>query len=81
MNLIIFIYRIHLKRAKTWGYLINGSYNGIIGEMINGTVDISATPFMYSIERLDVVGFTVQVYLAELKIKHAYKFTFIQFLI
>ena len=49
--------------------------------MINGTVDISATPFMYLIERLDVVEFTVQVYLAELNIKIAYKFTFIQFLI
>ena len=77
MNLIIFICRIHLKRSATWGYKINGSFNGIIGEMIQGTVDISASPFMYTIERLDVVEFTVQVYRARLKIKHTYKFTFI----
>ena len=77
MNLIIFIYRIHLKRSATWGYLINGSFNGIIGEMIKGIVDISATPFMYTKERLDVAEYTVQVYRARLKIEQAYKFTFI----
>ena len=56
--------RIHLTRASTWGYLINGSFDGILGDMIKGIVDISATPFQYKIERIDVCEYTVPVYQA-----------------
>ena len=55
---------MHLTRATSWGYLINGSFNGILGDMVKGIVDIGATPFMYKRERLDVCEFTVQSYFA-----------------
>ncbi|KAK2576493.1 hypothetical protein KPH14_005819 [Odynerus spinipes] len=53
---------MNLIRGKTWGYLINGTWNGIIADMIRGVVDISVTPFQYKMARLDVVEYTVQSY-------------------
>lgn len=57
--------RINLSRGETWGYLINGTFNGIIGDMIKGIVDVGVTPFQFKPERLDVMDFTVQAYVAE----------------
>jgi hypothetical protein len=48
-----------LFRGTTWGYKVNESFNGILGDMIKGTIDISATPFRWKIERLDVLEYTV----------------------
>ena len=53
-----------MTKAKTWGYIVNGTFNGILGDMINGIVDISAAPFLYSLERIDVCEWTVQTYFA-----------------
>ncbi|KAL7298339.1 hypothetical protein TKK_0008682 [Trichogramma kaykai] len=58
-------FSIHLTKAKTWGYLINGSFTGILGEMINGTVDISVAPFQYKMERLDACEHTVETYVVK----------------
>ncbi|XP_033228919.1 ionotropic receptor 75a-like [Belonocnema kinseyi] len=57
-------FTIHMTKAKTWGYIVNGSFNGILGDMLNGIVDISAAPFLYSLERIDVCEWTVQTYFA-----------------
>lgn len=55
---------MNLKRGTTWGYLINGTFNGIIGDMMKGLVDFGATPFQYKPERLDAVEYTVQAWMA-----------------
>lgn len=55
---------MNLTRGTTWGYLVNGSFNGIIGDMIKGIVDFGATPFQYKLERLDVCEYTVQAFVA-----------------
>lgn len=60
----LLMYRIHLTRGTTWGYLVNGSYTGIMGDMANGIVDIGATPFSILKDRLDICEFTVQSYFA-----------------
>ncbi|XP_033227797.1 ionotropic receptor 75a-like isoform X2 [Belonocnema kinseyi] len=57
-------FSMHLTRATSWGYLINGTFNGIIGDMIKGIVDIGVTPFMFKSERIDVCEYTVQSYFA-----------------
>ena len=51
-----------MKRAETYGYLFNGTWNGIISDMIDGTVDMSAAPFQYKEERMDVCETTVESY-------------------
>lgn len=57
-------YRMNLSRGKTWGYLVNGTFNGILGDMVKGIIDFGATPFQYKPERLDVCEYTVQTWLA-----------------
>ena len=52
-------------RGTTWGYKINGTYNGILGDMVKGIIDISTTPLNYKEERLDVAEFTVQGWMVE----------------
>nr|WGC55096.1 ionotropic receptor 4 [Psyttalia incisi] len=54
---------MNLSRGTTWGYLINGSFNGIIGDMVKGIVDFGATPFQLKIERIGVIEYTVQGWL------------------
>ena len=56
---------MNLLPGTTWGYLINGSFNGIIGDFIKGVVDIGATPFQFKPERIDVMEYTVQTYMAK----------------
>ena len=53
---------MNMKRAETYGYLFNGTWNGIISDMIDGTVDMSAAPFQYKEERMDVCETTVESY-------------------
>ncbi|XP_057323934.1 ionotropic receptor 75a-like [Microplitis mediator] len=57
-------FTMNLKRGTTWGYLINGTFNGIIGDMMKGLVDFGATPFQYKPERLDAIEYTVQAWMA-----------------
>ncbi|XP_031785485.1 ionotropic receptor 75a-like isoform X2 [Nasonia vitripennis] len=57
-------FTMNLMRGGTWGYLINGTFNGIVGDMIKGIVDVGATPFQFKPERMDVMDYTVQAYMA-----------------
>ncbi|XP_015592504.1 probable glutamate receptor isoform X2 [Cephus cinctus] len=57
-------YTMILTQSETWGYLINGSFNGLLGDMIKGLVDVGVTPLQFKRERIDVAEFTVQTYLA-----------------
>ncbi|KAG8041732.1 hypothetical protein G9C98_007036 [Cotesia typhae] len=54
-------FSINIKRDKSWGYKVNGSFNGIIGDMEKGIVDISSAPFQFKRERLEVIDYTVHV--------------------
>ncbi|XP_046823529.1 ionotropic receptor 75a-like [Vespa crabro] len=56
---------MNLMRGTTWGYLVNGTWNGILSDMLRGVVDISATPFLFKPERFDVCDYTVQTYVAK----------------
>lgn len=57
---------MNLQQAKTWGYKINGSFNGILGDMVRGIVDVSIAPFQYKEERMDVCEFTVETWTVRL---------------
>nr|AZQ24966.1 ionotropic receptor [Aphidius gifuensis] len=61
----MFNFTINLNVAKTWGYLVNGTFNGIIGDMLAGKVDISISPFQYKAERLSVCEFTVETWVVK----------------
>nr|QNL15111.1 ionotropic receptor 64a [Aulacocentrum confusum] len=57
-----FNFSMNLQQAKTWGYLVNGTFNGILGDMVKGIVDVSIAPFQYKEERMDVCEFTVETW-------------------
>ncbi|XP_020706263.1 ionotropic receptor 75a-like isoform X2 [Athalia rosae] len=57
-------FTMNLMRTDSWGYLINGTFNGMLGEMVAGRVDIGATPLIFREERINVAEFTVQTYVA-----------------
>uniref|UniRef100_A0A0C9QP64 GLRK_5 protein n=1 Tax=Fopius arisanus TaxID=64838 RepID=A0A0C9QP64_9HYME len=61
----IFNFTIKLHNATTWGYLSKGSFNGLLGDMADKLIDISATPFQYKNERFDVAEFTVETLLVK----------------
>ncbi|XP_046748190.1 ionotropic receptor 75a-like isoform X2 [Diprion similis] len=58
-------FTIHLKLTDSWGYLINGTYNGMMGDLIAGIADIGGSPLMFKKERIEVSEFTVQTYMAK----------------
>ncbi|KAI4485639.1 hypothetical protein M0802_012651 [Mischocyttarus mexicanus] len=57
---------MNLSKGTTWGYFNNGTWNGIIGDMLRGIVDISATPYLFKAARMDVCDYTVQSYIASI---------------
>lgn len=55
---------MNLTQGITWGYPVNGSFNGILGDMIKGIVDVAVSPYQFKIESMDVMEFTVQAWVA-----------------
>lgn len=53
---------MNLKIDKSWGYLINGTFKGVIGDFIEGTCDISAVAFYFKQERITNIDYTVPTY-------------------
>lgn len=51
-----------VQQATTWGYLINGSFNGLIADIISGSVDMSLTPFEFLTVRMDVIDYVVETW-------------------
>ncbi|THK33137.1 ionotropic receptor 75a [Diachasma alloeum] len=58
-------FSMKLHQATTFGYLVNGSYNGIIGDIISGFIDMSITPFEFHVPRLKVIDYAVVTWYAD----------------
>ncbi|VVC86477.1 unnamed protein product, partial [Leptidea sinapis] len=43
--------------TKTWGYILNGSYNGMVGDLTTGNADLAGTMIYMNKPRLDVLDF------------------------
>ncbi|XP_060802728.1 ionotropic receptor 75a [Amyelois transitella] len=46
-----------IKFTNTWGYFINGSWNGIVGHFVQGEADVGGTVMFINEARLSVVQF------------------------
>lgn len=46
---------------STWGYKNNetGEWNGMIGELINNSIDIGASPLFLTSDRIDVIDYLI----------------------
>ncbi|XP_063982332.1 ionotropic receptor 75a-like isoform X2 [Diachasmimorpha longicaudata] len=58
-------FSIKIHQATTWGYLVNGSFNGLIGDIISGFIDMSLTPFEFHGIRMDFVEYAVETWYAD----------------
>ncbi|CAO1397271.1 unnamed protein product [Diamesa serratosioi] len=52
-------FSMNLHRSELWGLYRNGTFNGVLGMIQQGQIDLSITPFRYTNERLDVLDFSV----------------------
>ncbi|XP_015118011.1 ionotropic receptor 75a [Diachasma alloeum] len=58
-------FSMKIHQATTWGYLVNGSFNGLIGDIISGFIDMSLTPFEFHQSRMDFVEYAVETWYAD----------------
>ena len=49
---------IHEVEGHDWGHEINGSWTGLIGEVVSGRADVAAQSILVTSKRLQVVDFT-----------------------
>nr|WKR36436.1 ionotropic receptor 75a [Fopius arisanus] len=63
----LFNFSINLQVYHTWGYLINGSFGGLLGALIEGQTDASVSSFQYKPERMDVVDYLVETMNVQLR--------------
>lgn len=56
-----FSYFFH--RAPLWGFYRNGTYNGILGMYESNQIDFSVTPFRITIDRFDIVDFSITTWI------------------
>lgn len=47
--------RFHMKRAKSWGYMVNDTWDGMVGSLIKDDADFGGSPIFYYKERQAVV--------------------------
>ncbi|THK33136.1 ionotropic receptor 75a [Diachasma alloeum] len=70
-NLMLFLqylykFSITVYLSPLWGILVNGSYNGIMGDMVsNEGVDMSISPFEFDWYRLHVVEYVVPTWFTD----------------
>ncbi|CAB3224086.1 unnamed protein product [Arctia plantaginis] len=43
--------------AETWGYRVNGTWNGMTGHLVRGEVEIGGSPMFFTFERISIVDY------------------------
>ncbi|XP_011296660.1 glutamate [NMDA] receptor subunit 1-like [Fopius arisanus] len=64
-------FSMKIHQATSWGYPVNGSFDGIIGDIISGVIDMSLTPFVFHTGRMDFIEYIAETW------KFEAKFTFL----
>ncbi|XP_045448924.1 ionotropic receptor 75a-like [Melitaea cinxia] len=47
----------HFIYTDNWGYFVNGSYNGMIGDVVRGAAELTGTPLFITESRIRVLDF------------------------
>lgn len=67
-SLISFNFSINYHRSNLWGFLRNGTFNGLLGMLQRFELDIMLTPARFEVERITVCDFLAVTYITEYKI-------------
>uniref|UniRef100_A0A182QC33 Ionotropic glutamate receptor L-glutamate and glycine-binding domain-containing protein n=1 Tax=Anopheles farauti TaxID=69004 RepID=A0A182QC33_9DIPT len=51
------------RRTKSWGYLRNGTFDGMIGALARREVDLGGSPMFFRTERHRVVSYTTRTFI------------------
>ncbi|XP_075973045.1 uncharacterized protein LOC142974531 [Anticarsia gemmatalis] len=43
--------------ADTWGYRVNGTWNGMTGYLVRGEVEVGGSPMFFTLERISIVDY------------------------
>lgn len=58
------ITRLRMYRTNSWGYLKNGTFDGMVGALVRKEVDIGGSPIFFRLERAKVIDYTARTWIA-----------------
>lgn len=51
-------------RTNSWGYLKNGTFDGMIGALVRKEIDVGGSPAFFRIERAKVIDYTARTWIS-----------------
>lgn len=64
-NLLSFVRnRWIVYRTNSWGYLKNGTFDGMIGALVRKEIDVGGSPAFFRIERAKVIDYTTRTWIS-----------------
>lgn len=57
-------FRLNLTITKSFGYLVNGSFDGMVGALEHHKIDIGCSPLFFRTDRSKVTSFTARTWIA-----------------
>lgn len=51
-------------RTNSWGYLKNGTFDGMIGALVRKEIDVGGSPIFFRIERAKVIDYTARTWIS-----------------
>lgn len=58
----ISVHRWIVYRTNSWGYLKNGTFDGMIGAMVRKEIDVGGSPIFFRSERAKVIDYTASTW-------------------
>ncbi|KAJ0175499.1 hypothetical protein K1T71_008658 [Dendrolimus kikuchii] len=55
-------FTMELSSTHSWGYVRNGSFDGMVGALINGQADIGGSPIFFRIDRSKFIDYAVETW-------------------
>nr|ARO70551.1 antennal ionotropic receptor IR7d.3 [Dendrolimus punctatus] len=55
-------FTMELRSTHSWGYIRNGSFDGMVGALINGQADIGGSPIFFRIDRSKFIDYAVETW-------------------
>ena len=52
-----------MRRTKSWGYLKNNTFDGMIGALVRKEIDIGGSPIFFRQERHEAVSYTAKTWI------------------
>lgn len=61
---LLYMHRWMVLRTNSWGYLRNGTFDGMIGALVRKEIDVGGSPIFFRLERAKVIDYTARTWIA-----------------